>query len=85
MGRRRWPGAHVSDGGRVCSGPLLDAPRELCLSLRSPSHSHLPSFFTFCNPLPAMGANLSKALGACPLPHPPTATRDQVAKANQVE
>ena len=38
--------------------------RATCLPLLVPSSSsHLPSFFTFCSPPPAMGANLSKAMG----------------------
>lgn len=53
-------------------GDWLDAVCALSLTLsRSSSHSHLPSFITFCNPLSVMGANLSKALGASSSPSDP--------------
>lgn len=61
----RCPGAGVGWAGeRLCGLPSLYTAANWLIPFRSSSLSHLPSFFTFSTPPPAMGANLSKALGA---------------------
>ena len=49
---------------RTFAGAAWNAPEDRLTLSRSPSSSHPPSLVTYCNPPPAMGANLSKALGA---------------------